>query len=122
MEIIGMIGVLIFIIYILFRGPKYLNPIFYNPVFLVVLVLATGIVFTKSQLLGAMLLFVFILILYGMYKRKVVENFDIVEDNVDKIIEFDDDSLLGSLQNDEKNVEGVWASSVLGKEMGMNKG
>ena len=54
---------------------------------------------------------------------KIYENFDIVEnDNVDKVVQYDESSLLGSLQNDEDQVEGVWGCSTLGKEMRLCKG
>ena len=40
---------------------------------------------------------------------------------VDKVVEYDDDSLLGKLRNDEDDVEGVWGCSSLGKNMGLCK-
>ncbi len=124
MEIIVILGILILIFYmvfILFRSPKHLNPLFFHPVILIIIVIVILIVTYHNNMIGFLMLISFGLILF-LNKRKY-EGFEVVEDDdVQKIVEFEDDSLLSTLQNDEEAVVGVWASSTLGREMGLNKG
>lgn len=124
MEIIVILGILILIFYmvfILFRTTKHLNPLFFNPIVLIIIVIVILLVTFHNQVIGIIMLIAFGLILY--LNRRQYEGFRIVEDdNVQKIVEFEDDSLLSTLQNDEEAVVGVWACSTLGKEMGLNKG
>jgi len=124
MEIIVILGILILIFYmvfILFRTTKHLNPLFFHPVILIIIVIVILIVTYHNNMIGFLMLISFGLILF-LNKRKY-EGFEVVEDDdVQKIVEFEDDSLLSTLQNDEEAVVGVWASSTLGREMGLNKG
>lgn len=124
MEIIVILGILILIFYmvfILFRSPKHLNPLFFHPIALTIIALVILLVTYHNNTVGVIMLIGFWLILY--INRKQYEGFRVVEDdNVQKIVEFEDDSLLSTLQNDEEAVVGILASSTLGREMGLNKG
>lgn len=111
--------VLIIFILILFVSPsKELNILFdtkkaqfISLIFGIILVLFDkylGIIFLSAYILK-----------YILISR---ENFQVVEDDVKKIVQIDRDSLLYRLQNQEEDVQGVWSASYLGKEMGLSKG
>jgi hypothetical protein len=59
---------------------------------------------------------------YLLYKKEISETFDVVENTSFTQLQVEKDSLLAGLENDEDQVDGVWACSLLGKEMGLNKG
>ncbi len=121
MEIVIIIGILVFVIYVILKGPKHLNPIFYNPLFIVLVFAISIFTFFDSKINAVLFLMIGILLANIYYRKRFIEHFDIVEDDVDKVVEYDDDSLLGKLRNDEDDVEGVWGCSSLGKNMGLCK-
>jgi hypothetical protein len=59
---------------------------------------------------------------YLLYKKEISEAFDVVENTSFTQLQIEKDSLLAGLEDNKDEVEGVWASSLLGKEMGLNKG
>ena len=122
MEKLIMPGLLILIAFlILLVSPKHLLDNFRQPIFLIILIIIIATFLSFNKIIGLLLVIVFVAFIF--LSRKYYENFHVVEDdNVQKIVEFEDDSLIAELQNDEDNVTGVWSSSPLGKEMGMSKG
>jgi uncharacterized protein YneF (UPF0154 family) len=50
-------------------------------------------------------------------KRKKNDNFTVVEENVDKIITIQENSLLSKIDKKEEVVQNIWGCSELGKEM-----
>lgn len=125
MEIISIIGltlIIIYMLFMLFRAPKDFNPITEQPLTLIFAVIIIAIVASFNKYLGLLLFLALILTGFIVHKKdEKKESFDIVEDNVDKVVEFEDDSLLSSLRNDEDLVTGVWGGSYLGKTMGLNR-
>lgn len=122
MEKLILPGLLILIAFlILLVSPKHLLDNFRQPIFLIILIIIIATFLSFNKIIGLLLVIVFVVFIF--LSRKYYENFHVVEDdNVQKIVEFEDDSLIAELQNDEDNVNGVWSSSPLGKEMGMSKG
>lgn len=122
MEKLILPGLLILIAFlILLVSPKHLLDNFRQPIFLIILIIIIATFLSFNKIIGLLLVIVFVAFIF--LSRKYYENFHVVEDdNVQKIVEFEDDSLIAELQNDEDNVTGVWSSSPLGKEMGMSKG
>ena len=122
MEKLILPGLLILIAFlILLVSPKHLLDNFRQPIFLIILIIIIATFLSFNKIIGLLLVIVFVIFI--TLSRKYYENFHVVEDdNVQKIVEFEDDSLIAELQNDEDNVTGVWSSSPLGKEMGMSKG
>jgi hypothetical protein len=59
---------------------------------------------------------------YLLYKKEISETFSVVENTSFAQLQIEKDSLLAELDDDEDQVDGVWSSCVLGKEMGLNKG
>jgi len=122
MNIYSLICILIifsYLLILLFSAPKDLNPFLKHNISTLIIILISITLVYYERLIGFILFIAVILVI--LCKRKNIEHFDIVEDDVDKIVEFEDDSLLGKLQNDEDYVTGVWSSSTLGKEMGLNR-
>ena len=117
MEIILVIIVLILIFITIFQSPKDLKELLNNPLLLIIIVITIGTITAYSRLLGILL----IILLALSYMNQNIEKFDIVENDVDKVIEYTDDSFIMSLQNDEDAVTGVWGCSTLGKDMGLCK-
>jgi len=116
MEIILVIIVLILIFISIFQSPKdlqFLN----NPLIIIIIVISIGTITAYSRLLGILL----IILIALSYMNNNIERFDVVENDVDKVIEYTDDSFIMSLQNDEDAVTGVWGCSTLGKDMGLCK-
>jgi len=117
--------ILIFIIYCLviqqYISKKY-RYFFINPIVQLIL-LFTGIVLAMyCHFFGVLYLVAYILTYYLLYKNELSETFSVVEDTSFDQLQIEKDSLLSKLENDEDQVDGVWASSVLGREMGLNKG
>ena len=117
--------ILIFIIYCLviqqYISKKY-RYFFINPIVQLIL-LFTGIVLAMyCHFFGVLYLVAYILTYYLLYKKELSETFSVVEDTSFDQLQIEKDSLLSKLENDEDQVDGVWASSVLGREMGLNKG
>lgn len=52
-----------------------------------------------------------------LIKKKKNDNFTVVEDNVDKIITIQDNSLLSKINKKEEVVKNIWGCSDFGKEM-----
>ena len=117
--------ILIFIIYCLVIQQyisKTYRYFFINPIVQLIL-LFTGIVLAMyCHFFGVLYLVAYILTYYLLYKKELSEAFSVVENTSFDQLQVEKDSLLTKLENDEDQVDGVWASSVLGKEMGLNKG
>jgi hypothetical protein len=77
---------------------------------------------THCCFFGMLYLVAYSLTYYLLYKKEISEAFDVVENTSFTQLQIEKDSLLAGLENDEDQVDGVWSSSVLGKEMGLNKG
>jgi len=122
MEILIGLILLILLIYLLLRGSKHINNEWYNAFYLIIFTMVVMYIVTSNRSIGVILILAILIIIYNLFKNKYLEHFDIVEDDVDKIIEYDDDSLLGKLRNKEDKVTGVWGCSYLGKGMGLCKG
>ena len=71
---------------------------------------------------GVLYLVAYTLTYFLLYKKEISEAFSVVENTSFDQLQIEKDSLLAKLQNNEDEVDGVWASSVLGREMGLNKG
>jgi hypothetical protein len=61
------------------------------------------------------ILFVFSIILIIIKYR--IEKFSVVEEDTDKIIKIQDDSLLSKINQKEEVVKNIWGCSDFGKEM-----
>ena len=117
--------ILIFIIYCLviqqYISKKY-RYFFINPIIQLILLFMGIVLAMYCHFFGVLYLVAYILTYYLLYKKELSEAFSVVEDTSFDQINIENDSLLSKLQNEDDEVEGVWASSVLGKEMGLNKG
>ena len=117
--------ILIFIIYCLiiqqYISKKY-RYFFINPIVQLILLFMGIVIAIYCHFFGVLYLVAYILTYYLLYKKELSEAFSVVEDTSFDQINIENDSLLSKLQNEDDEVEGVWASSVLGKEMGLNKG
>jgi hypothetical protein len=71
---------------------------------------------------GMLYLVAYSLTYYLLYKKEISEAFDVVENTSFTQLQIEKDSLLAGLENNEDEVDGVWSCTVLGKEMGLNKG
>lgn len=117
--------ILIFIIYCLiiqqYISKKY-RYFFINPIVQLILLFMGIVIAIYCHFFGVLYLVAYILTYYLLYKKELSETFSVVEDTSFDQINIEKDSLLSKLKNEDDEVEGVWASSVLGKEMGLNKG
>jgi hypothetical protein len=117
--------ILIFIIYCLiiqqYISKKY-RYFFINPIVQLILLFMGIVIAIYCHFFGVLYLVAYILTYYLLYKKELSETFSVVEDTSFDQLKIERDSLLSKLQNEDDEVEGVWASSVLGKEMGLNKG
>jgi predicted membrane protein len=118
-------GILIFIIYclviLLYMSKKY-RYFFINPIVQLILLMIGILLATHCCFFGMLYLVAYSLTYYLLYKKEISEAFDVVENTSFTQLQIEKDSLLAGLENDEDEVDGVWSSSVLGKEMGLNKG
>ena len=122
---IHIFGILIFIIYclvILLYISKKHRYFFINPIVQLILLLIGILLATHCYFFGMLYLVAYSLTYYLLYKKEISEAFDVVENTSFTQLQVEKDSLLAGLENDEDQVDGVWSSSVLGKEMGLNKG
>ena len=58
---------------------------------------------------------------YTYVNTKNLENFSVVEDDENEIINFQKNSLLNKLENKEEYVRGVWGCSAWGRKLGLCK-
>jgi hypothetical protein len=122
---IHIFGILIFIIYclviLLYMSKKY-RYFFINPIVQLILLFIGIILAIYCRFFGVLYLVAYSLTYYLLYKKEISEAFSVVENTSFDQLQIEKDSLLAKLENNEDEVDGVWASSVLGREMGLNKG
>ena len=122
---IHIFGILIFIIYclviLLYISKKY-RYFFINPIVQLILLLIGILLATHCCFFGMLYLVAYSLTYYLLYKKEISEAFSVVESTSFNQLQIEKDSLLSGLENEEDEVDGVWSSSLLGKEMGLNKG
>lgn len=122
---IHIFGILIFIIYclviLLYMSKKY-RYFFINPIIQLILLFIGIILAIYCRFFGVLYLVAYTLTYYLLYKKEISEAFSVVENKSFNQLQIEKDSLLAKLQKSEDEVDGVWASSVLGREMGLNKG
>ena len=122
---IHIFGILIFIIYclviLLYMSKKY-RYFFINPIVQLILLFFGIILAIYCRFFGVLYLVAYTLTYFLLYKKEISEAFSVVENTSFDQLQIEKDSLLAKLQNYEDEVDGVWASSVLGREMGLNKG
>ena len=122
---IHIFGILIFIIYclviLLYMSKKY-RYFFINPIVQLILLMVGILLATHCRFFGMLYLVAYSLTYYLLYKKEISETFSVVENTSFAQLQIEKDSLLDGLENNEDEVDGVWACSVLGKEMGLNKG
>jgi predicted membrane protein len=122
---IHIFGILIFIIYcliiLLYMSKKY-RYFFINPIVQLILLLIGILLATHCCFFGMLYLVAYSLTYYLLYKKELSEAFSVVESTSFNQLQIEKDSLLAGLENEEDEVDGVWSSSLLGKEMGLNKG
>ena len=122
---IHIFGILIFIIYcliILLNMSKKYRYFFINPIVQLILLLIGILLATHCCFFGMLYLVAYSLTYYLLYKKEISEAFSVVENTSFNQLQIEKDSLLAGLENEEDEVNGVWSSSLLGKEMGLNKG
>ncbi len=122
---IHIFGILIFIIYclviLLYISKKY-RYFFINPIIQLILLFIGIILAIYCRFFGMLYLVAYSLTYYLLYKNEISETFSIVENTSFNELQIENDSLLAEIENDEDEVDGVWSSSLLGKEMGLNNG
>ena len=122
---IHIFGILIFIIYclviLLYMSKKY-RYFFINPIIQLILLMVGILLAIYCRFFGVLYLVAYSLTYYLLYKKEISEAFSVVENTSFTQLQIEKDSLLAGLENNEDEVDGVWSSSVLGKEMGLNKG
>jgi len=122
---IHIFGILIFIIYclviLLYISKKY-RYFFINPIVQLILLLIGILLAIYCRFFGILYLVAYSLTYYLLYKKEISEAFDVVENTSFTQLQIEKDSLLAGLENNEDEVDGVWSCTVLGKEMGLNKG
>ncbi len=120
---IHIFGILIFLIYclviLLYISKKY-RYFFINPIVQLILLLFGILLATHCCFFGMLYLVAYSLTYYLLYKKEISEAFSVVENTSFDELQIEKDSLLAELEDNEDEVEGVWASSLLGKEMGLN--
>ena len=122
---IHIFGILIFIIYcliILLNMSKKYRYFFINPIVQLILLLVGILLATHCCFFGMLYLVAYSLTYYLLYKNEISEAFNVVENTSFTQLQVEKDSLLAQLENDEDQVDGVWALSDLGIKMGLNKG
>ena len=121
---IHIFGILIFIIYclviLLYISKKY-RYFFINPIVQLILLLIGILLATHCCFFGMLYLVAYSLTYYLLYKKEISEAFDVVENTSFTQLQVEKDSQLAQLENDEDQVNGLWASSDLGIKMGLNK-
>jgi hypothetical protein len=65
-------------------------------------------------ILVGILVLILIILIINSYKN---EKFLVVEDDIDKIIKIEDDSLLSKINQKEEIVQNIWGCSEFGKEL-----
>lgn len=122
---IHIFGILIFIIYcliiLLYMSKKY-RYFFINPIVQLILLLIGILLATHCCFFGMLYLVAYSLTYYLLYKKEISEAFSVVESTSFNQLQIEKDSLLAGLENEEDEVDGVWALSDLGIKMGLNKG
>ena len=122
---IHIFGILIFIIYclviLLYISKKY-RYFFINPIIQLILLMIGILLATHCCFFGMLYLVAYSLTYYLLYKKEISEAFSVVENTSFNELQIEKDSLLAELEDNEDEVDGVWACSVLGKDMGLNKG
>lgn len=122
---IHIFGILIFIIYclviLLYISKKY-RYFFINPIVQLILLLIGILLATHCCFFGMLYLVAYSLTYYLLYKKEISEAFDVVENTSFTQLQIEKDSFLAGLENNEDQVDAVWASSDLGIKMGLNKG
>ena len=122
---IHIFGILIFIIYclviLLYMSKKY-RYFFINPIVQLILLMVGILLAIYCRFFGMLYLVAYSLTYYLLYKKEISEAFSVVENTSFDELQVEKDSVLAELENNEDEVDGVWSSTVLGKEMGLNKG
>ena len=122
---IHIFGILIFIIYclviLLYMSKKY-RYFFINPIVQLILLMIGILLAIYCRFFGMLYLVAYSLTYYLLYKKEISEAFSVVENTSFDELKVEKDSLLAGLENNEDEVDGVWSCTVLGKEMGLNKG
>lgn len=122
---IHIFGILIFIIYclviLLYMSKKY-RYFFINPIVQLILLMIGILLATHCCFFGMLYLVAYSLTYYLLYKKEISEAFSVVENTSFNELQIEKDSVLAGLEDNEDQVDGVWSSTVLGKEMGLNKG
>ena len=116
------------VVYIIFIAPaiseEFVN-IYYNIVIQVFLLVLIFIVTNLNKNLGVIVMLSYVITISYVYvnhfAEEKIENFDVVEDNIDNLVVAEQDSLLKKLENQSENVVGVWSDSVIGRELGLDK-
>ncbi len=122
---IHIFGILIFIIYclviLLYMSKKY-RYFFINPIVQLILLMVGILLAIYCRFFGMLYLVAYSLTYYLLYKKEISEAFSVVESTSFDELQVEKDSVLAELEDNEDEVDGVWSSTVLGKEMGLNKG
>jgi len=122
---IHIFGILIFIIYclviLLYISKKY-RYFFINPIVQLILLMVGILLAIHCRFFGMLYLVAYSLTYYLLYKKEISEAFSVVENTSFDELQVEKDSVLAELEDNQDQVDGVWSSTVLGKEMGLNKG
>lgn len=122
---IHIFGILIFIIYclviLLYISKKY-RYFFINPIVQLILLLIGILLATHCCFFGMLYLVAYSLTYYLLYKKELSETFNVVENTSFTQLQVETDSQLAQLENEEDQVDGLWALTDLAKKMGLNKG
>jgi hypothetical protein len=122
LQILCIIILIIYVIFISLYVSKSHRFFFINPIVQLILLLVGIISAIYIPFCAVLYLAAYIITYFTLYKKEIYETFKTVEDQVVNDV-IDKNSLLANLNtNEEDEVEGVWSSSILGKEMGLNKG
>ena len=122
---IHIFGILIFIIYclviLLYISKKY-RYFFINPIVQLILLLIGILLATHCCFFGMLYLVAYSLTYYLLYKKELSETFNVVENTSFTQLQVEKDSQLAQLENDEDQVDGLWALTDLAKRIGLNNG
>jgi len=120
---------LITVIYIIFISPsmpKEFVTVYYNIVIQFFLLLFIYVISSFQPTLGIVIMISYVLTITYIYSNyvsnKTLEKFDVVEDDISRMVIAEQDSLLNRLSQNNNNFEGVWGMSVIGRELGLDKG
>lgn len=122
MIIVGILylGILAYLFYLITNSPKVSKLFLENYRFQIFIILLGILLTYYYKYLGILFLVGFVgLYFISNYEK---EGFTVVEDDSQKIVNIERNSLLDRLQNEEGNVNGVWGCSYLGKNMGLCRG